>query len=655
MIGSGSSFLYRQGVIAYVRAGTIRILDVHNARKTEGVLLSEHVGLQILDTYCKNTETELYNLQDGLLTFMFHGETDTIGWQSWILLVEVDNYHSNNDQELDRVRLAIDLWTSEDIVARNNRRHVCIMAPTGTSINGRHREWVCRVWDLDDPESRPMTIQVPNLAVSEIGQGLVFEIFDGYLYAVSTQSPFEMDEPEWTSFYTCFRFPLKNPHPLTLEKLRIWRRHHQEGPINDLWTDLRLHKDEMTGKLFIIEARKEWTGGSSAQSRTWYRQALPTRFPCPEAAVDDDEEMVDVNDQGGNQHLVPPANQSQNLASSSTSDQDPPYLLAMPPDYNESDHDPSSTALSLERRPGHPRLLHNTHSEYSSDAPAPPTVDSFILAKSKYRAYNPSAAAFLDLVVDDRKQSTQSEWAQQIRLRIGSRRQASPLDQNGRSHKHCIDSYTKQPVPDSELRYVDQGTHLWPPSDAPAILQDLLNGNHISDYQYSTDESGCKTLGDITATSDERSIVYLVKEKGAPEDHQGQLILINFDEHIHFFYKKWVPDFVDLYGCQDPDPKTSRTQPAEQITTERMLKKTYEPMEIDSEDADQESRDEDEEAEEKNPDDSDGEDKLMPADDINDYYWCELYDDDEPVEPAWFVEEMAHWTDIQEGFCFVKV
>ncbi len=91
-----------------MRAGTIRILDVHTARRTEGVLLSQYIGPNILDTRCQETEFELYNLQDGLLTFMFHGETETVGWQSWVLVVDVDNY-TGNDQEPDRTRLVVDL------------------------------------------------------------------------------------------------------------------------------------------------------------------------------------------------------------------------------------------------------------------------------------------------------------------------------------------------------------------------------------------------------------------------------------------------------------------------------------------------------------------------------------------------------------------
>ncbi|KAL8836339.1 MAG: hypothetical protein Q9170_002953 [Blastenia crenularia] len=655
-LGEGSSFLYRQGLLVYVRGRLVRVLNVHDASRTEGVVLSNLVGPQILGIDSRSTGIELCNLQDGLLSVMFHGETVAAGWRSWLLVLDVHQY----GLERERVRLVDDLWTSEGVVLRNDRRYLCAMSPTGASVNGRHREWVCKVWDLDDRTWRPTSLQIPDLAVGEIGQGLVFDVFDGFLYAISTQAPYELEEPEWTSYYSCFRFPLHRPHPSRIETLRIWRRHHKEGPINDLWTDLKLHRDEITGELFVMEARKEWIGGSSVQNRMWYRQTLPARFPSDQDAVDDDEEMADESNQNDTVHQGLAANQPQSLASSSASLQDPPYLFARPPDDNDSNDDPFSTAVSLEQRPNHPRLPLNVHPEYPADAPAPPAVDSFMLAKSKYRAYSPSAAAFLDLVIDDRQPSMQSDWVQQIRLRIGSRCETSPLDENGMIHSHYTNGLNGKPVPDSERRYMNQGIRLWPSADAPIALQDLINGNMISSDK-SSDGTGCRTLGDITATSDERSIVYLVKEQGASEADKGQLILINFDEHIHFFHETWVPDFIDLYGRDDPGHNEIGDEPAEQITTKGMLKRTYEPMNIDPDDegdgfiknSGRGKDSENDELEEGGPDGNKGEDKIIPADDINEYFWCEEYDEDEPLDLDWFSEEMAMWTDIKEGYCFI--
>ncbi|KAL8963392.1 MAG: hypothetical protein Q9183_005016, partial [Haloplaca sp. 2 TL-2023] len=43
---------------------------------------------------------------------------------------------------------------------------------------------------------------------------------------------------------------------------------------------------------------------------------------------------------------------------------------------------------------------------------------------------------------------------------------------------------------------------------------------------------------------------------------------------------------------------------------------------------------------------------FMPADDENDLFWREEYDEDEPVEAEWFMMEPALWAEEQEGFSF---
>lgn len=649
VLGSGSSFLYNQGLLAYQKGRLVRILNVHEASTTEGVVFSNLIGPQVFGIECKHSIIELCNLQDGLLSVIFRGDTIPLRWRHWLLVIDV---HEDRLAGA-RVRLAVDLWIPRDVVfiVRNDKRFLCAMSPTGTSVNGRHREWVCKVCDLQNPSPRPTTLQIPGLAIGEIGKGLVFEVFDGYLYAVSTQAPYELDEPEWLSFYTCFQFPLNNPSSTTLTAIRIWRRHHKEGPINDLWTDLKLHKDETTGELYIIEARKEWTGDTSVQKRSWYRQTLPSRFPPPEGVIKDIGEEIVNNSNSQLQDFTA----NQDPAPLSVSDQDPPYLFAMPPSDEESDHDFFTTALSLEQWPGHSRLPFNTHPEYPVNAPAPSTVDSFMLAKSKYRGYNPSAAAFLDLVIDDRQPATHSDWAQQIRLRIGSRREASPLDKNGMIHDRYIDSRNGKPVPDSERRYVDKGIRLWPPADAPAALQDLLNG-HSGLIDMNNVRKGCRTHGDITAISDERSIIYLVKERGATETDNGRLILVNFDEHIQFLHEKWAPKSLNLYDRRRAD---SSNEPAQEITMNETRSKTNEPMAVDDENA----REEDSEYTEEGGDSldtdlmgescKDSDSAINPAEDANDNFWYEENHEDEPIDLEWFSEEMALWTDVQEGFCFV--
>ncbi|KAL8995712.1 MAG: hypothetical protein Q9169_004606 [Polycauliona sp. 2 TL-2023] len=614
VLGDGQSFVYGQGFLAYVRDDLVRILDVHNARRTEGVIYTSMIGTQLLGLDYQDSEVELLHLQDALLTFIYRGGNHTVGWTSWILVLDITR--------CERLSLAVSLWTSEDLVVRNDNQYVCIAAPTGSSASGRHREWVCRVWDTQNLSPRSSTLQIPEMTINEVGQALVFEVFDGYLYAVSTQCSRETEEPEWTSYYTCVRFPLSNPEKLTLETIKIWRRHHREGPINDLWTDLQLVRDETTGQLIIIETRKEWTEGSSTQRRTSYRQKLPATFLDYE-----DQSMVESSDQdNGTQAAI---QHDSPISSSNTTD--PPYLLTVPPDAKELGYNKPD------------RLPCNTHAEYSPTVSSSSRASNSSLAKSRYRTYNNTADAFIDLIIDDRNAFPHSAGAQRLCLRIGSRKEASPLDENGSLHQRIFHPHSKQAIEGSELRYESKGIRLWPPADAPAILQDLLSGSTGFHASGDANEPRFQSFGDIGAIADERSMVYLVKKKHAAETDKGKLMLINFDQYIQFSHNSWAPEFPDLTGHEQNAPGAACSKAA-QVSTDPIRESTE--MDIDKAEGSYQDRAD-------NIDDYQKKNTFQPADELNDQFWCEEFDEDEPVSLNWFQEEMALWTDIKEGFSFI--
>ncbi|KAL8673815.1 MAG: hypothetical protein Q9168_001780 [Polycauliona sp. 1 TL-2023] len=619
VLGDGQSFLYRQGHLAYVQDDLIRVLDVHSACRTEGVIYTSRIGPQLLDLDYKDSEVEMLHLHDALLTIIYRGQNHTAGWTSWVLVIDISR--------CERALLAVNLWTSEDLVVRNDHQYVCMVAPTGSSPNGGHREWVCRVWDTKNLPPRPSMLQIPDLSINELGQALIFEAFDGFLYAISTQPVREMEEPEWISHYTCFRFPLSNPDKSTLESIKIWRRHHQEGPINDLWTDLQLVRDESTGELSIIEARKEWTEGSSTQKRTWYRQRLPAMFSSPIDKDDKDQDMVDSNDQDD---TTPSLSQSENLNDLSIMT-DPPYLFTVPPGENSPTTD---------------RLPCDTHAECSSTAASPSRVPNPSLSKTKFRTYINSASTFVDLIVDNRQDSSPTAWAQQLYLRIGSRKEASPLDEKGSLHPRKFYPHSTQAIEGSELRYESRGIHLWPPADAPAVLQDLLSGRTGLRGSSNSNESRSYLLGDVTAVADERSMVYLVKRKGAGETDKGRLILVNFDQYIQFWHDTWVPELLKLKGYGQ-DSQSAALNPAAHISINQIRESTE--MDIDKPEEDSRSSQDHTDDWSENQEEK----SLQPADELNDQFWCEEFDEDEPVSLDWLQEEMALWTDVKEGFCFV--
>ena len=644
VLGDAQKFLYKQGVCAYSRERQIRVLNVHQAQVNEFVIRTRLIAPQALRVEVRDTRVDLCNLYDGILTFLCHCETTTAVWRSYLLAVDVRDC----SHETERFLMAADLWTHEDIIVRNTRSHLCSISPTGTSNTGRHREWVVKIWDLERRESRPQFLQIPDLPIGDLGHDLVFEIYDDCLYVVSSQSPCDFDEPQWTSFYTCFRLPLSNPHQNALEQTKLWRRNHLEGPINDLWTKLSLSRDEATGGLVIVEARKEWTRGSSSQRRSWYRQDLPKHFKNPQNK-EDGEVVASVGE--ANQPDQDPATPLHNRISTSQSTEDPPYLFVVPPVEAYPDSNLTCDTMKLGGRPVHARLSCNTHRECPIDCPIPDHVDVSTLARSRYQAYEPSVEAFLDVVADERLPSFANGRPKQVRIRIGARVEAY---QSGEIRPYQVNPTTKRPVLESQRCYRDTGIRSWPPVDAPMALQNLLNGDSVFDDPNGR-ESKRRNIGEIVAISDERSIIYLIKQNKTDGDESGQLILINFDRRIKFWHEKWAPSVMDLHQGNDSSDPAHSSETHEEMATQDTLDLRNAPpvdMDLDAPDSQSESDDMEDDEPTETADAIDDDLSFMPADEDNDLFWCEEYDEDEPVEAEWFMIEPALWTEEQEGFSF---
>ena len=494
LLGFASAFIYRDGVLCYLHEATIRILDVHGAGVTEKVIEVGCIGQAIGKFELEFTNTELLHYQDGVLAYLVHN-ADLDG-RPWLVAINIEDDITITE----RVRLAVTCPDSNFWV-RNDSRYLCVGSHVGLGAHGHH-EWVLRGYSLMNGQ-RFEDLQLTNLFGTDIGQTVDFQIYDGFLYAISNQSSAEIEEIDWTSYYHCYRFPVQEPSLSHLEPKQLWRRQHREGPINDSWTELSLCKDECTGVLLILECRREWKDGGSTQRRTYYRQ--PLIYPYTPGQVPD--HLMITPPPTTNSATTPPA----------------PPTMALPIG------DPLISLLDEKSKPlyeaAHKRIDRNYHSEYASDAAASAS-QSFILAKTKHRAYNASCSAFLDLVIDDQAHS-QRRWTQQIRLRIGSRIQASPLDSDNFLHPPMNDNDGK-PIEDSENHFTDRGITMWPSANAPVELLDLLNPSPGARSNL----GGQRTIGGgVQALSDERSIVYMAKEYS---ERESAIVLVNFDPGIHF-------------------------------------------------------------------------------------------------------------------------
>lgn len=387
----------------------------------------------------------------------------------------------------------IELQSSSKLFVRHTGSILYYGTYTGTGNNGHH-EWEIRGESLIPGFELPSWIkplQLEDFYGTDIGSTIAFEIHDGYFYALSNQTSFEVEELDWTSFYNCVRFPLDHPVPDLLQiNSRIYRRQHAEGPIHDSWTDLTIQVDERTNQPVIVESRREWQRSSSRQFRTFY--ATKIEFPLKSRSSEDDSLGIGASD-----------------------------LAMLPAD------DPFTHLVDSTNKPSYapwqPRFAWNFHPEFGPECVAP---RSFILARTKFRAYNYSCSSFIDLVEDERCCADPSADPC-LRIRIGSRRVAplgwAPFDSASSSKGKS--TAVRLPAPDDDVLYRHSKIRMWPPpaSNCPCSkrLHDILNPKVGSGLGNRT----------ITGVADDRSLVYMVKagRSYAQDDNAlGTIVLVNF-------------------------------------------------------------------------------------------------------------------------------
>lgn len=524
VIAYATTFLYDGGSLCYVLDDDIRVLDVHGAARCEQVMNFSNVLARLLPHHClcgrlNPVRLSLLHYSDGILAFLVElpGSSSSNSPEDWLFAIDLRRRPEN--PRGGRLRLRIQLSSTRRLFVRHNRSYLYYGTHSAVGYHG-FPLWAVHCVDLktgDHLTEKP--VQLDHFAGNEIGQTVCFDLHQNHLYAVSTQVDFEEEEFDWTSFYVWICLA-PGPSARRVTPNRTWRRQHREGPINDTWTDLSLRHDEATKRLMILECRREWRNGGSENCRTYYMQNLPSPeeiFAGKHCACDDDDAATTTilaSSHLHKQHLAKTVN-------------------------------PSSKPNC--ERPKK-RLRRHYHSEYQLGRDQPPSSPSprrdFILAKTKYRAYNLSASAFIDLVNDPHPESGTSRGSgnllppDRLRLRTVSRKRKCPIDEVGdegpRGLLYDPDLHDERgkPLEHSEERFVSRGVHLWPPDDAAPELERLLCPS--------------KRAGRVLAMADERSLVYSVNHDGLPDGTQA-LVLINFDPTIR------LPGLTRLH----PPPNTS--------------------------------------------------------------------------------------------------
>lgn len=444
MVAYANSFVYHQGILCYSGHPGIRILDLHS-NSTQELIVSvstltqslAELGLSVAqDDFCQS-DLSVLSYADGVVVVLFDLGLTT---GAWLFALEVGPHFRSSSRQLgssSTILLRHQLRSKSKIFVRHNASYLYY----GThSVYGshRHHEWLLQGFNLRDGE--PLwnsPFQLGNFVGADIGATACFGIYDGVFYGVSNQPPYQEDESNVTSYYHCFWFPLGDSNPLlTLRK--IWRRQHREGPINDIWNDLCFQVDEQSRDMLLVECRKEWLGGGSTNVRTSY------------TTVFDPDLCIFDRDDGG--------------------------LRSPPADRFSQKLDEELPSGCQKRESRIPRYQHREYPETSTTP-----IHDFIRAKTKYHAYNVSAASFVDLVASPLPIPGSPRGSETARLRVASRLEKSPLEPDPtatrpgalRPRRQRVDANGHQ-IAHSEEAFHDSEIYLWPPDDAPADLFELL-------------------------------------------------------------------------------------------------------------------------------------------------------------------------------------
>jgi len=518
-IGFCDAYIYNKGVLCYTLDDRVRVLDLHNSGDHEVVISIPGLLTQALSDIQDNSRGtfQILYYADRIISCIYRssGPDST----TWLIAFSIRRR---------TVLVAEELDSTEKIFVRHNKHYLYFGTNSDVGADG-YKKWIIQGFSFDDGKWFEEKIRLPDMVGSEIGSTVCFEFHRKYFYALSNQTSFEVEEIDWTSFYHCVRFPLDSPCKDLLEKTQnedMWRRQHQEGPIDDRWTFLRLDTDESTGELQIVESRKEWYLGASRSQRTYY--TTPIIFP----ELKHDDSSYSLQDESFSPTIAGPSSTSIPIASSSTDDPEP--------ETDEFDNSslPNDPILRLRKKDDHPHYLaapprNPLHTHPSNDTP------KHTLAKMRIRTYHTCSSTFLDLVDDP----LEADWrcTQRLRLRGASRKLGPPI----------VDAETGLYV-NGEVGFKEGGVRLWP-GEAEWELVSLLNpGSH---------------LGNVVGEMDDRSMVYVT---GAADKPQA-LIFIGFDASVRLKgLRRWgegtgeresvdvngvAGEVIDVHGPEDVEER----------------------------------------------------------------------------------------------------
>jgi hypothetical protein len=515
VVGSGTEFTFNEGILCCLGRDGIQISDLYGCRRDSKISVVA-ITRQLAPEEFTYSSIRLLNYSEGVLAILCRGEQSDA---NYLLAMDV---HSGT-----HVMPAMSIDNINRLFVRHTKEVLFFGRHTGTGSH-RFREWVvqgvslgkhqfrryCRTARTMIDSWKSEIIQFREFPGSEIGLTVAFKIHDGFFYALSNCSAFDVVEVDWTSFYHCIRFPILSPRQENcMINRQIYRRQHSEGPINDSWTELSLQADERTNKLLIVEARTEWKSGGTNQTRTFYATEIGPLRPVTDHEEEEPQQVGPVGD----------------LFSAILDD--------------DSKYSPWQEREPWQFHPeeGHKTVVGNSRQQ---------SFQSFILAHTKFRSYNFTTGTFIDLVQEACDCRGQTNLC--LRLRSGSRK-AAPLlpcswttsvgktKGKGKAVIPRVRSRCPSPIPPELLKdiprtYCYNPIKIWPPSGKDTKAASHHHVMNLGARNWSNASS------EVKAVADERSLVYLVRPSSVAAGQQttSRIICLCFDREASVVKRKNV-------------------------------------------------------------------------------------------------------------------
>jgi hypothetical protein len=477
VVAFANQWLYENGVLCYLRGLELRILDLHHSEKTEIVVDFQKLMCEIL---AESPPRTTFDLQ---LLHYSHGIVScTYSIPDAIPSSVYPRRHSDCTHRLlvfnpveGQIITIRRLQSVSRLFIRNNDRFLYYGTTSEPDHDG-YEQWIICGFDIAAGRWLDHQLDIPEVIGTDIGSTVCFEIFDDYFYVLSNQRSLDVEELDWLSYYTCFRFPLARDGFRRVKeppREQLWRRDHTEGPIDDRWTFLRLVRDEVTGHFKAVESRREWLNGRISGRRTYY--TTPIRFNDAGKYAKEHHPMADTA---------------------------------------------SCTAAAKIQQGGAARKrARDPHAVHPGDDNS---VVAATLAKCAIRSYYPSSQTSID-VVD--VSTTFDPADRKLRLRGNTRRLWTPAELAERNYLPAAERSQDQ---DAFLRQIDDLYRseygvLWPPEQDPSAPDPALANLHAI-----LNPPG--HLGGLQGSWDERSMVYTT---GTTVGGLRALVFVSWDPSIY--------------------------------------------------------------------------------------------------------------------------